>query len=66
MLWYFIQQEFIYSNFNGNIMVRKRDEEYLEEELEEDIYNEKKREEMLESDEISSEEEAFMQGYEEA
>ena len=47
-------------------MVKKGDEEFWEEELEEDIYNEKKREEMLDSDELNGEDEAFMQGYEEA
>jgi len=46
---------------------KKRDEDFWEEELEEDIYNsEKKREEMVDSDEMNGEEEAFMQGYEEA
>ncbi|MBL7148033.1 MAG: hypothetical protein ISS82_04370 [Nanoarchaeota archaeon] len=50
-------------------MTRKEDDGILkefEEELEEDIYSEKRREKMLEDDEISGEEEAFMQGYEES
>ena len=50
-------------------MRKKEDDEILKEykdELEEDIYNGKTREEMLDGDEISCEEEAFMQGYEEA
>jgi len=36
-------------------------EEYNE--IEEDIYNEEMQEELLEEDEISPEEEAFMKGY---
>ena len=44
----------------------KRDEEFWEEvELDEDIYNSKKRKEMLEDDDIDPLDEAFMQGYEE-
>jgi len=46
----------------------KKENEILEENFEEleDIYSGRRREEMLDSDEISGEEEAFMQGYEEA
>ncbi|MBT3304318.1 hypothetical protein HN592_03840 [Candidatus Woesearchaeota archaeon] len=40
--------------------------EGLIEELQEDIYDEDYREELLENDEISLEEEAFLKGYEEA
>jgi len=45
-------------------MPRKKiiDDEYLEE----DVYAEESREELLEDAEISPEEEAFMRGYEEA
>lgn len=46
--------------------VKKDYEDIVEEELEEeDIYSEDGREEALDSDEITAEEEAFMQGYEE-
>lgn len=39
---------------------------WVEEELDEDVYSEEVREVMLEDDEISPEEEAFMNGYDEA
>jgi len=41
-------------------------EDIEEEHVGEGVYSRKKRGEMLDSDEISCEEEAFMQGYEEA
>ena len=41
------------------------DDEYIEE-AEENVYNESAREESLDNDEISAEEEAFMKGYDEA
>jgi hypothetical protein len=38
----------------------------LDREFEEDIYSEDYREELVDNDEVSAEEEAFMRGYEEA
>ncbi|MBI5388991.1 hypothetical protein HZB01_01270 [Candidatus Woesearchaeota archaeon] len=42
------------------------EEEHVEGESEENIYGKEARKEMVENDEVSPEEEAFMEGYEEA
>ncbi len=41
-------------------------EEYLEESDGEDIYSEEAREDLLDSDVLTAEEDAFMRGYDEA
>lgn len=42
------------------------DEDYVAEEGEENVYQENTREELLDNDELSPEEEAFMKGYDDS
>ena len=53
-------ETFLYSLFSFIKM-----EEYNENNLEEDVYNEEGRESAVEDDEISAEEDGFMKGYDE-
>ncbi len=64
----YINKDFYYNYMRGVKMKEEIDaySEGLIEELQEDIYDEDYREELLENDEISLEEEAFLKGYEEA